>query len=175
MKMFPHLIGRHEDEYNKLHTAVHETYGRREKSQLAWRDWELAAKRFRRYRSEVDELLERCLMDGIADDSELRNFAFCFVECDPYYDGSGYAMEGLLRKIKKLSLTEAEKALLRDLVLKRIATKALRNFRHICRLIPTIETLGFRNELTARGRSSDPSVRRRAKIAISYISSNDNL
>lgn len=149
-----------------------ETFRRREKSELAWRDWELAAKRFREYRSEVDELLERCLVEGIANDSELRIFTFCFVECDPYYHRSGYAMEGLLRKIKKLILTEAEKSLLRGLILKRIDTKALRNFRQICRLIPTIETLGFSNEVVARTRSSDPSVRRRAEFALSFFPSN---
>ena len=79
-------------------------------------------------------------------------------------------MEGLIRKIKKLSLIVAEKQLLRDLILKRIDTKALRNFRQICRLIPLIETAGFGNEVAARVRSNDASVRHRAKFALLYFS-----
>jgi hypothetical protein len=101
MKRFRYLIGRHEDEYGKLHAMLWETFGRRDKSELAWHNWQLAAKRFREYRSEVDELVERCLAKGIADDNELRIFVFCFVECDPYYHRSGYTLEGLLRKIIK--------------------------------------------------------------------------
>jgi len=96
MKRFRYLIGRHEDEYGKLHAMVWETFGRRDKSELARRDWQLAAKRFREYRSEVDELVERCLAEGIVDDNELRIFVFCFVECDPYYHRSGYTLEGVL-------------------------------------------------------------------------------
>ena len=78
-------------------------------------------------------------------------------------------MERLLRKIKKLSLSEAEKALLRNLILKRIDNKALRNFRHICRFIPVIEAVGFSNEVVARTRSHDPSVKHRAEFALSYF------
>lgn len=169
MKNFTDLIQRHEAELQKLHSAVHDGFDRRETSKLARRDWELAAKRFREYGSEVDVLLKRCLVEGIAGDSELRRFAFCFVECDPYYFRSGYAMEGLLQKIKKLSLSEVEKGLLRKLILKRIDSKALRNFRHICRLIPIIDIVGFSNEVTSRARSQDPSIKRRAEFALSYF------
>ncbi|MEP5821226.1 hypothetical protein [Tateyamaria sp.] len=172
MEAFRHLISHHEDECEKLHSMVRETFQRRNKSELAWRDWQLAAKRFREYRTDVDQFLERCLVEGVENVSELRTFAFCFIECDPYYYRSGYAMEALLRKIKKLSLTDAEQALLKDLILKRIDNKALRNFRQICRFIPMLETLGFSNEVAARTRSSDPSVRHRANFALSYFPSN---
>lgn len=175
MKRFRHLIERHESEYGKLHALVRATFARRAKSELARRDWKIAARRFREYRSEVDVLLKRCLAEGIADDNELKIFTFCYVECDPYYIGSGYAMEGLLRKIKKLSLAETEKTLLQNLVIKRIDTKALRNFRQICRLIPTIETQNFRSEVAERTRSRDASVRHRAKFAFSYFPPNSRL
>ena len=169
MKRFRYLIARHEKEYSKFRALVRETFELRDRSELAWRDWQLAAKRFREYHSEVDDLVDRCLEKGIDSDQELRTFAFCFVELDPYYHRSGYTLERLLRQIKRLRLSEAEKLLIQELILKRIDTKARRNFRDICRLIPKIETDRFRNKVSLRAQSDQPSVKHRADLAVSYF------
>jgi hypothetical protein len=58
----------------------------------------------------------------------LREFMFDYVEVDPQFHRSGYLMERVLRRIKKLSLTPEEAAKLQLLLLNRIRVKALRNF-----------------------------------------------
>ncbi|MBV1904253.1 MAG: hypothetical protein KUG58_11540 [Marinosulfonomonas sp.] len=169
MKRYRYLIERHEEVLNNLDAQLNENFDRRDQSAFARREWQLAAKRFREYRSEVDELVDCCIAQGIEDDNELRRFAFSFVECDPYYFRSGYTLSRLLRKIKWLSLFETEKTMLQNLILKRIDTKALRNFRDICRLIPIIETVGFHSAIASRARSSNPDVKHRAELAASYF------
>lgn len=166
---FQSMISRHEDEYNKLDLSLKEAFSRREKSDQAYRDWQLAAKRFREYSSEVDRMVDACLTQDISDHSDLREFAFCFIQCDPYYHRSGYVMEKLLRKIKALSLSDLEKRLLRELLIRRIDTKARRNFRDICRLIPKIETDALKDKVVSRIRSDDPSVKYRAGFAMRYF------
>lgn len=169
MKDFCSLIRQHEKKVNELHSKVWETFRRREKSAHARTDWERAAKQFREFSSEVDELVERSLSEDMARDNGLREFAFSYVETDPYFFRSGYILERLVRRLKKLILSDAEKKLIQELILRRIDTKALRNFRDICRLIPKVETPGFSNEISERLRAKEPSIRHRAELAASYL------
>ncbi len=76
----------------------------------------------------------------------------------------GGAGDRLLRKVKKLDLSEAEKSSIQELILKRIDTKAFKNFRDICRLIPIVETEGLSNEIALRALSNAPSVKHRADV-----------
>ncbi len=169
MKDLCPLIRQHEKKVNELHSKVWETFRRREKSEHARSDWARAAKQFREFSSEVNELVERSLSEDIALDNRLRDFAFSYVATDPYFFRSGYILERLVRRVKKLDLSDAEKELIQQLILRRIDTKALRNFRDICRLIPKIETTGFSNEIAERLRSNEPSIRHRAELAASYL------
>jgi len=169
MKDFCQLILQHEKKVNELHSQVWETFRRREKSAHAHSDWEQAAKQFCEFGSEFDELVERSLSGDMARDNELRGFALSYVATDPYFFRSGYILERLVRRIKKLDLSDAEKATIQKLILRRIDTKALRNFRDICRLIPKVETTAFSNEIAERLRSSEPGVRHRAELAASYL------
>ncbi|MHA6268317.1 hypothetical protein ACXYMP_15755 [Aliiroseovarius sp. CAU 1755] len=171
MKDFCTLIRQHENKKNELHSKVWETFRRREKSTHAHSDWERAAKQFREFSSEVDDLVERSLSEDIAQDKGLRDFAFSYIATDPYFFRSGYILERLVRRIKKLDLSDEEKQLIQELILRRIDTKALRNFRDICRLIPKVETRGFSNEIGERLRSKEPSIRHRAEFAASYLPS----
>lgn len=109
MCSFQHLILRHETEYHALHTALHDRFDRRDKPEKARVDWLRAAEKFRNYHSELDDLMDRCLTEGLANDPMLREFAFCFIQHDPYYFGSGYSMERLLQRVKKLALSDLEK------------------------------------------------------------------
>lgn len=171
MKNFCILIRQHEKKVNELHSKLWETFRRRERSAHAHSDWERAAKQFREFISEFDELVERSLSENLAQDKGLRDFAFSYVATDPYFFRSGYILERLVRRIKKLDLSDAEKQLIQQLILRRIDKKALRNFRDICRLIPKIETTGFSNEIAERLRSKEPSIRHRAEFAASYLPS----
>ncbi len=169
MSEYCRLIKQHEMEVNRLHAAAREAFESRDQSKHAWRDWELATKRFREHKSEVDDLVERCMAQDIGNDHALRTFAFSYVKSDPYFYRSGYILERLVRRIKKLDLSESDKVLIQQLVCKRIDTKALRNFRDICRLIPMIDTDGFGQKIATRLQSDDPSVRHRAEFAVSYF------
>ncbi|MBD3679743.1 MAG: hypothetical protein HUJ27_15260 [Rhodobacteraceae bacterium] len=113
--------------------------------------------------------MERFLAGEINQNREVREFAFCYLEVDPYFFRSGYLLERIVRKLKKLEFTDAQKAIVQALILKRINTRALRNFREICRLMPKIETEEFRDRVRARLESDDPSVRHRAELAAAYL------
>ena len=167
------LIKRHAADKNALYQKLREAYERRDASDLARKDWSDAAKRFRSYRSQVDELLEWCLESGVEWDANLRRFAFDYAEVDPYYFRSGYDLEKLLRKMKKLKLTDAEVRVLQGLLLRRIDTRAYRNFRDICRMMPLIETDEFAVSVFLRLRDTDPSVMHRAGLAVTYLSASD--
>ncbi len=102
-------------------------------------------------------------------DADQRAFMFDYIAVDPYFFRSGYLMEHILRRIKRIDLTPAEKTTVQQLLLKRIQTKALRNFRHICRLMPQISDADFHARVAALSRSTDPAVRHRAGFALAYF------
>ncbi|MDO6589330.1 hypothetical protein DS901_03235 [Loktanella sp. D2R18] len=158
-----------EHELNTLHGALHATLEDREKSASHREKWVRAAKAFRAYDSPVFELADQCRRFGIKSAPELRAFVFAYIQCDPYFYRSGYILEQLLPKVKQLSLSEFEKGVIQRTILKRIETKALRNFRHLCKLIHYVDDAPFRDALRARANSSDTQMRRRAKFALAYL------
>ena len=106
---------------------------------------------------------------GLLDDDELRRFAFEFLTVDPFFFGSGYAKENMLRRIRKPVLTEAEKATLRGLILKRIDGPGMREFRHVCCMVPRAGSPDLEERITSLAQSTDPSVRVRAAFAERYF------
>lgn len=169
MTNFKSAIQAHETHLNEMHARVHETFKQRDQSRWKYDEWTNAARRFREARSEIDEMCDSCISDGLKVYPMLRRFAFEYLSVDPYYFRSGYFVEKLLRRVKKLKLTDGEKHILQELVLRRIRARALRNFRHICRLIHLIETKEFLAEVSFLARSDNPNVRRRAEFALQYF------
>ncbi|MEL6210385.1 MAG: hypothetical protein AAFR44_09435, partial [Pseudomonadota bacterium] len=104
-------------------------------------------------------------------DAERRLFAFDFIDCDPFFFRSGYALEALLRRAKSLRLSNREMDILRRLVLRRIDKGGRREFRCICRMIPLIDSPALRAEIEARSLAQDPRQRQRALVAASYLPS----
>ena len=168
MPDFKALIEHHEKQSNQLHAALFKAFKRKDISDHAYKDWQNAAKACRDFGTEIDDLVIQTQNPDTIITPLLRDFIFSYFEVDPFYFRSGYMMERMVRRAKKLALTEAEKQIIQTLLLKRIDTKALRNFRDICRLIPMIETEGFCNEINKRRSFDDQSVRHRAEFAISY-------
>ncbi len=117
----------------------------------------------------VEALIEACETVNLADDDDLRRFVFEYLEVDPYYYWSGHIKEKLLTKIKKLDFSEEECEIIRALVLRRIEKRALREFKHICRLIRKVETKGFHESVMDRSKSRDSRVKRRAEFALGYF------
>ncbi len=169
MANYREMIARCADELNKLHQKVRETAEHRGKSSHQLEQWERAAKAFHEYYSPVDDIIEHCLNSGLLNDPKLREFVFDYINIDPYFFRSGYIMESLLQRVKKLTLTNLEKTSIQNLVLKRIETRALRNFRHICRLIRLVDDSSFHSEVSSRAKPNDAQVKRRAEFALAYF------
>ncbi|MEP1536500.1 MAG: hypothetical protein ABJQ34_06950 [Paracoccaceae bacterium] len=166
------MITECEREVNELHAALWKAVEHRGKSPHQREQWHRAADAFNNHQSPIDDLIDRCFEYGLERDSDLRRFAFAYIDEDPYFFRSGYILEDLLRRVKRLTLSTDEKTSLQRLILKRIETRALRNFRRICQLINKIDTDDFRNEVCNRTNSSDPQVKRRAEFALSYFPNN---
>ena len=143
MSDYAAMIRRTEAQIKNLHAAIHVTVKHRDASPSQHELWLRACDKFHAYRPPIAGLLEACEMQGIADFADLRAFAFAYVAVDPYYYRSGYTMERLLRQIKRLDVSEPEKASLRSTILTRIDRGARREFRHLCRTIPQIKTASF--------------------------------
>lgn len=169
MRDYHTQIRQHEAKMNELIAAIKETVKRRHEFPHAFQEWDSAADRLHEYGRDFYSLLKRCWTEGLEQDEELRAFTFSYLATDPYYFRSGYFLEVLVRQIKKLDLSDAEKVIIQDLILRRIDTKALRNFRDICRLIPRVETEDFSNEIDKRLKSEESSIRHRAELAASYL------
>ena len=153
-----------------LYNEAHRTFRLRRESAHKFKDWERAAERFRTHRSDLDHLIEKCWpSSGDAVEPHLREFMFDYIEVDPQFYRSGYIMEKVLQRIKRLHLTTEDKAKVQALLLNRIRNKALRNFRQICRLIPIIDGGELKEIVVELAISADPSVRYRAGFALSYF------
>lgn len=169
MKNYREMIAECEHEVNELYATLSQTVEHRFKPQSQREQWHRTADAFNNHQSPIYDLIDQCLETGLEHNNDLRCFAFAYIDQDPYFFRSGYILEDLLRRVKKLSLTGSEKTSIQRLVLKRIETRALRNFRHICRLIPMVDSDGFHTEVSNRAKSTDPQVRRRAKFALGYF------
>jgi hypothetical protein len=160
-----------ERERNALHHARQAALLIRDQSPLKRRDWELAAKRFHAHRSSLDPLIESCSCGAQQFVTpEQREFMFDYISVDPQFFRSGYIMERILRRAKRLCLSAEEKHVMQKLLLGRVREKAFRNFRDVCRLIPKIEDAGFRAEIEELMHSPDAATRQRATYALKYFS-----
>ena len=154
---------------NELQTRIHSTFKERDRSDAKKRAWQDACSDFHRFHSEIDTFLEDVTVTTVSEDKQIRQFVFDFLSVDPIYFRSGYEKERLLKLLKPLDLTDAEKAVLRQTIQRRIRSGALREFRRFCQLIPKIQTSEFVVELQAAAKSTDPQVQRRAVFALKYV------
>lgn len=168
---YRNLIQWHERDVNELHQAVTEACKLRDRSHQHYEIWRTAGTAFLEYRSPVNDWLDDIEKTDICDRPDARAFIFDYLDVDPMYFRSGYVKEMLARKVKRCDLKEAEREVLRRLIVKRIRKGALREFRRFCQLIPRIANAAFLRELSELSRASDPSVRHRAKFALRYLPS----
>lgn len=113
--------------------------------------------------------MDTVCVETISADEQIRRFVFDFLPVDPIYYRSGYQKEKLLRFLKKLIITEEEKATLRHVILRRVRNGALREFRRFCQFIPEIQNDAFIAELRAGAASTDAQIQRRAAFALEYV------
>lgn len=155
---------------NALKEAVGATSQARHQSVLKYRDWEIAAAKFLNHASPLDPLIAACYDNAQTTITpNLREFMFDYIAVDPQFFRSGYLMERILRRVKRLDLSAEEKTIIRSLLLNRTKHKALRNYRHICRLLPLIADAEIKTELEELSRSQNAGIRHRARFALSYL------
>ncbi len=165
------MIRQTETEVRALISEIDATYELRDLTKRRYAAWEIACAALHAYRSPIDDLLDACEIKDFSKHPELRDFAFTYVETSPYFFRSGYTMERVLRTIKRLDFSESEQAILRATILKRITHGARREFKHLCRLIPKIKTKSFESTLQDLAKSDQKSIRFRATLALSYLTS----
>ncbi len=156
-----------------LHQALHDAFKVRDQSPSRREAWHRAAQKFRDYRSEVDEFLDRIRDADIDGWAEAREFVFSYFAVDPAYFWSGHTKQWLIPKIRGLDLDEAEKSIIRDLIMGRIHNGAMREFRHFCRLIPRVQNKSFVDDLNHLSDARDLSVSSRARFALRYLKAAD--
>ena len=154
--------------FNRLHEDLHTAYAARDLSKSGYDKWLSSAKAFHAHMSSINPYLNACLEEGLADPA-LRRFAFLYLDEDTRYFRSGYIVERLMRKVKKIDLTEDEKATIRQMVLRRVEHGRQRDFRQVCRLIPRVQTDDFRREVEAHLNSHNEAIRRWAGFALTYF------
>ena len=169
MADFKSQIAHHRDKLNELHERIHSTFKARDRSESHKRRWEDACADFHNFRSEIDGYMDEVSAETLSDDKQIRQFVFDYLSVDPIYFRSGYEKENLLRLLKSLNLSDGEKDILRQTILRRVRNGALREFRRFCQLIPKIESDAFVVELRNEARSADTQIQRRATFALEYV------
>ena len=169
MTDFKSQIARHRDTLNELHERIHATFKMRDRSEAHKQTWKEACSKFHGFQSEIDIYLDEVSAERVSEDKQIRQFVFDFLSVDPIYFRSGYEKERLLKLLKALDLTDGEKAVLRQIIRRRIRNGALREFRRFCQLIPRIQTDDFVAELRTTAQSNEEDIKRRAAFALEYV------
>ncbi len=172
MSDFKSQIARHRDKLNELHERIHSTLKARSRSEDHKRKWEEACAEFHAFRSEIDNYMDQVSAEALSEDKLIRRFVFDFLSVDPIYFRSGYEKEYLLKLLKSLDMTDEEKGIVRQTILRRIRNGALREFRRFCQLIPKIKNDAFVAELREAANSTDAQMQRRALFALEYVAEN---
>ena len=121
-------------------------------------------------RSPLDRHIEQSFDPSFdLSEAEQREFMFDYVAVDPQFFRSGYVMERILRRIKRLDLTSSEKGAIRALLMSRIQGPGRRNFRDICKLVPLVQNDGLAAKIADLVTSPDTAVSARAKMAQTYF------
>ena len=170
MPNYKDSILRHEKEVNRLHGALREAVRFRERSPSLREAWIRSANEYRNHHSSIDDWIENIRKSEIKDWADARDFVFQYLEIDPIYNGSGYAKELMVQKIKVCELSQKESETLRNLIIGRVRTFAWRDFRRFCQLIPRIQNDSFIRKLTVYTEAKDKNLARRAQFALQYVS-----
>ncbi|GAC1639151.1 MAG: hypothetical protein NVS9B14_20180 [Candidatus Acidiferrum sp.] len=109
------MIRENAEEIVRLHTRVHETVARRDKSEKEREEWKRACAEFHaRYSGLAFPGGYEGALDRISyGDPESMEAAVCFLECRPYFFRSGYMYKDILRRCRKAPLSVRQKARLK--------------------------------------------------------------
>lgn len=88
--------------------------------------------------------------------------AIAFLEADPWFFRSGYEKQNIIRRLKRVALTEIQKQRLGFVVLAAIDGRDREEFRHFGRLACAVWSDFLDEQVAERMTSTDPGIRRRA-------------
>lgn len=103
-------------------------------------------------------------------------FMITFLEVDPWFWGSGYMKEKLIRRLKQAPLKEPQKARLRTVAFDAVLRRPHREFKHYCKLARALQTPDFvgnieRLATESNTGSDDGAVRARARRMLRVMAS----
>ena len=168
---FTQLIAEEGAKLGELHAQVQRTFLHRERDSASHSEWDRACYAFRSYVSRLDPYIERARKKvRYADkDKNLLEFVVCFLEVDPWFDGSGYLKQIFLTRVKRSDLDEATKERLRRVLLDAVNRRRTREFKYYCRLAAVIGDEGLVAALEKASDNDDGAVARRAKLMLGTI------
>ncbi len=105
-------------------------------------------------------------------DPEAVELALQFLQADPYFFGSGYIKENILRQFKRFPLTKDQHLRLAALIVRSIDGGGRREFRGYSRLARKIHPESLLEAVNTRLPSSNPEVVLRAKAVLHVLDSN---
>jgi hypothetical protein len=85
-----------------------------------------------------------------------------FLEADPWFFGSGYGKQKIIRRLVQLDLAPDLRARLQNVVLARVERNRGQGLRYYCRLARALDTPDLRDALYQRLEHPDIDIRRRA-------------
>lgn len=95
--------------------------------------------------------------------------AVLFLEADPFFFGTEYVKEKLIRAIKRHMLTPNDSSCLQRVVLSLVDRRDGREFRDYCRLARKVDSPELREQLEKRLTHNDPNIARRARWVLEAL------
>lgn len=151
-----------ERKMNELHRRVHETHAVRHRGKTGFQDWEVACREWHAFRPATAGLWLPGFRQSVrAGDAIAMEEAILFLEVDPWFFGSGYLKERLIRWLKAAPLGERECVRLRNVVWNVARGRNRREFRNFCWLgarvsspdfLAHLEQVSHEENLSSRGK-----------------------
>ncbi len=92
-----------------------------------------------------------------------------FLRRDPWVMGSGYAKEAAWKLLKRVELTDGERAKVLDVARQYLERRIGREFRDMALYVRRIATPEFRSEIEALARNPNDAVGQRAELLATYL------
>ncbi len=171
MRDFKHKIILEAEKINQLHKNIDKTLKNRGTNRAPW---EKACKEFHSYTSELNELVNRVYEESEPKDTDVIEFILSFLEVDPVFFRSGYIKEEMLKKIKRVELTEKQIYRLRNVLYSAVESRGFREFKGYCRLAPIVTNNQLNEWLSKKINSSEGAVKSRAKLMLKQINAQNS-
>jgi hypothetical protein len=104
-----------------------------------------------------------------AGDQEYVESAICYLEADPYFDGTGFVKSALVRYLKLVPFTPSQQERLRALVLRVVDSYGPFSGKHVCRLAASVQSPELLAAVRERLKSPDYDIRKRARNVYDYV------